>query len=472
MQREQAPWSARASRFGVAATVSRKRRFCFLSALVTACLCGAIPPVSAAHPASGPSAASVPPEPLPGLISAPRSLPAVGRWQLARVTRAAVTLAVAWNGDGTQIAFSDETYIRLCDAQSLETKAILAGHSYPVTSLAWNGHTNRIASASCDGTVRIWSSGRAGKSAPSRRRGNEIGRLDQGRIASGGRLAKGDCVRLEGGRIGRPNHSSLQRACQLGRLEPRPVKAHHRKRRWTGEAVGRRRKVAASLRGARQSRDGRRLESRRPILCVIGLRRKGAEHGTAPVGTANLQSGRIDCGDQHGRSANAGITWSPDSQRIAIYETEQNLRICDLKGMNLTNVPLSANGLDQPNGIAWAPKGQEIALGALGLVTVVNLTDRSFRNSPVGWQGSSASHPMPMAVPSPSTDQWLVRLSNDEPYRIWSAVDGNPGKAPPLEGSRSLSKAAWSPAGDQIAFVESGERLSGGAWGRRPCRSC
>jgi WD40 repeat protein len=101
------------------------------------------------EPPNGPS--------LPGLVSAPRKLSGIGRWQLARKCPRGPTAAIAWNADGTEIAYSDDTYVRICDAQTLETKNFLAGHSRPVTGIDWNHQTQRIASSSCDGTVRIWS---------------------------------------------------------------------------------------------------------------------------------------------------------------------------------------------------------------------------------------------------------------------------------------------------------------------------
>lgn len=65
--------------------------------------------------------------------------------------------AVAWNPDGTKLAYSEMSYVRICDAQTFQTRHILVGHAGRVTSVDWNRTTNRIASASFDGTIRIWS---------------------------------------------------------------------------------------------------------------------------------------------------------------------------------------------------------------------------------------------------------------------------------------------------------------------------
>ncbi len=52
-------------------------------------------------------------EPFPGLVPAPRSLPGIGRWQLAfRVPHGRIQ-AVAWSYDGRRIADSDMSYVRI-----------------------------------------------------------------------------------------------------------------------------------------------------------------------------------------------------------------------------------------------------------------------------------------------------------------------------------------------------------------------
>src|SRR5579862_4473297 len=97
------------------------------------------------------------PEALPGLVPAPRPLPGVGRWQLVHKLPRGRIYSVAWSPDGNRLAFSEGSYIRICDAKTFETQRVLVGHSNRVTSIDWNRRTNRLASASFDGTVRFWS---------------------------------------------------------------------------------------------------------------------------------------------------------------------------------------------------------------------------------------------------------------------------------------------------------------------------
>src|ERR1700685_2930230 len=107
--------------------------------------------------ASKPAADTAVSRALPGLLPAPHPYPGVGRWQLAcKIPRGRI-YAVAWSPDGRKLAYTEQNTIRICDAQTFKTERFLVGHSQRVTSIDWNRAANRIASASFDGTLRIWS---------------------------------------------------------------------------------------------------------------------------------------------------------------------------------------------------------------------------------------------------------------------------------------------------------------------------
>ncbi|MDP6946916.1 MAG: hypothetical protein QF464_22390, partial [Myxococcota bacterium] len=64
---------------------------------------------------------------------------------------------VAWNPTGTSLASaSEDTTLRIWDAQTGEEIHDLEGHLNFVWDVAWNPSGTRLASASRDGTLRIW----------------------------------------------------------------------------------------------------------------------------------------------------------------------------------------------------------------------------------------------------------------------------------------------------------------------------
>lgn len=70
--------------------------------------------------------------------------------------------AVAYSPDGTQIATaSDDGSVRLWDRKAREVRAVLSGHEDRVNSVAYSPDGQYIVSSSMDGTVRVWDSARA-----------------------------------------------------------------------------------------------------------------------------------------------------------------------------------------------------------------------------------------------------------------------------------------------------------------------
>lgn len=64
-------------------------------------------------------------------------------------------LSVAWSPDGAHLAVSDGARIWLYNSD-LQPLAALEGHTQAVRALAWSPQGDRLASASLDGTVRVW----------------------------------------------------------------------------------------------------------------------------------------------------------------------------------------------------------------------------------------------------------------------------------------------------------------------------
>ena len=105
-----------------------------------------------------------PPEPraphkgqyLPGLVPAPTFVPEVGRWQLITKKPRGRMESAIWNPDETRIAVGEAGNIRIYDAENLRLLHVLVGHTRHVASIDWHPDGHRLASASWDGTVRLW----------------------------------------------------------------------------------------------------------------------------------------------------------------------------------------------------------------------------------------------------------------------------------------------------------------------------
>jgi WD40 repeat protein len=66
--------------------------------------------------------------------------------------------SVRFNPNSTRVASaSDDGTVRLWDSESGAELLVLEGHQGPVTSVAFSSDGQDLISASVDGTVRIWS---------------------------------------------------------------------------------------------------------------------------------------------------------------------------------------------------------------------------------------------------------------------------------------------------------------------------
>lgn len=127
----------------------------FIIAACTAIVLAA--PVLAQNPAEEQSAPAAS-RPLPGLISAPTPLPGNRRWQMFTRNSASAAGNVGWSSDGRWLAIANGLIVRLFDFQdgTPEFKRILSGHQDAVKAVRFNRQGDRLATASLDGTVRIW----------------------------------------------------------------------------------------------------------------------------------------------------------------------------------------------------------------------------------------------------------------------------------------------------------------------------
>lgn len=95
--------------------------------------------------------------PLPGLISAPAPLPKDRRWQMLTRNLKALVGSVAFSPDDRWFAVASGHAVRLYDLNGeIDVQRVFLGHTDFIDAVRYSPDGKRLATASHDGTVRIW----------------------------------------------------------------------------------------------------------------------------------------------------------------------------------------------------------------------------------------------------------------------------------------------------------------------------
>ncbi len=396
-------------------------------------------------------------EPLPGLVPSPAPLPGIGRWQMAHKIPHGRITAVAWSPDGKWIAYSEFTYVRVCDAKSFETRRIFVGHSSRITALDWSRATNRLATSSLDGTVRIWSA----DGVPERVIRGHVGQANGVAWSPDGKLlasaGEDGTVRIQNGE----------------RTPPRVIHASDApincvawspdgKRLVTGDD-----KSLVKIWGADGapgpvceghlspvthvdwSPDGKRLAS--STWAYKPKEQERQYHTDVRVWTSDGNAGPVLPGD----SPYAGMRWSPDGTRIAAADERVGMVIWNPTSDETTRPRVRVDTVTSQPPLAWSPDGSQIVLGGDGRLLLVDVADGSSR----------ASHPRTSGLPHRSQADWspdgahiaILALNQIELWR----PDGKRVKRFPhnFEPLDVRGQIAWSPDGKQFIVAARPESL-------------
>ncbi len=380
--------------------------------------------------------------------------------------------AVAWSYDGRRIAYSDMSYVRICDAQTFATERILVGHANRVSSIDWNRSNNRIATASYDGTVRIWSS--VGVPLKTLRghtqEVNAVAWSKSGdRLASASNdgtvriwTADGELVRVirvsgspvncvawrsDGTRLitGDDNNQvklwnvdgSLRLACGEGHLAPVTLVA------WGPGG-----KRFASATSGFRTNDGHNISDVR-LWDADGR----------PTGSLMRES-RV-----------FGLQWNPDGSLLTLTNHRGQLQFIRPNGKvkSREKIPQFGGEISEPR-LAWSPNGKEIAVAGTGQIAVVNPEDvKQIRLSKRDRYAAFRNVAFPAV--DRNRDRAIVGPEgNESSLGLWNLSTGSVTDLPSdfavdrlnnQSGSAPwLNNQSFSPTGDRIAFVQGKTRLA------------
>ena len=347
-----------------------------------------------------------------GILPQPPELPGIKRWQLIS-TRPTVpiwsrvsptsNLQFDWHPNGRSIALGDESNLLVMKAPSFELMQLFCGHTAAVTKVEWSPNGQLIASASRDGTVRIWDveTGTPGEVLIGHK--SEVHAVgwhpDGERLASAD--SKGDLrVWRSDGRTLASWHGHSVGVVDLDWSPDGGLLA-------SIDAGGT--MVVWNDRGTQQSV----IEPNNHQSRTVAWRPDGAQlltgnQLTGEICTWDLDGtpGRVFTG--HKRTVRCAA-WSPDGKRIAsVAEWDRKLRIWDVDGEGVTVVD---HGQDFIEWVEWSPDGRSIATGSSAALNIWDASGRLVA-------AQSLSGTIRFARLSPDGQRLAVNLGTGEEFHM------------------------------------------------------
>ncbi|MGW2723365.1 NACHT and WD repeat domain-containing protein [Streptomyces sp. NPDC001492] len=361
--------------------------------------------------------------------------------------------AVAWSPDGARLATaSDDGTIRVWNSEQPADPVVLApdGGGSRVQSLAWSPNGKHVVGGSRDSTATIWDV--------------ETG-AEAGVLTGHGEAIEGVAWAPDGERLATASSDRTVRTWDAMNLVELTRFTGHERPVWdvSWSPDGRRvasasddgtvrvwsmatgREVAAvaghraGVSAVAWSPDGQLLASvsEDRNVFVSAVAEVDADAGTAGTGALLKQ---LDCGEKL-----SCVAWSPDSRRLAVGDEVRTARVWDLDTGEAT---LLSGHTDSVNGIAW--HGSRIATVSRDrTVAVWDVTAPGGQSRTLlGHKGSVTSVSW-----SPNGTR-LATASQDGTAVIWD--EGRGDAVGSLRHAGDVSQAVWSPDSSRLATVSRG----------------
>ncbi|MFI0479157.1 AAA family ATPase [Actinomadura sp. 9N215] len=342
---------------------------------------------------------------------------------------------VAWSPDGARLATaSHDRTIRLWSAVEGTELAAFRGHGEPLRSVAWSPDGARLASGSNDRTVRFWDAERAAEIVVMRGHDHRVTAVDwstAGVLASASYDGTARIWADDGARVLRGHADEVWNAAWSPDGARLATASRDRTVRiWTAD--GAEETVlhghGDSVRAVAWSADGTRLASASDDRTVLVRRwRDGGE----PLVLRG-----------HGDTVRA-VSWAPDGERIATASADGTVRVWESQTglqvmvLNLPRSPVRA--------MAWSPAGGRVA--ALSSDSEVQVWDAATGAEVCvlaghdGWVWSMAWSP---------DGRILATASADRTVRLWDPETGRELSVAAVHDDEVLD-VAWSPDGTRVA---------------------
>jgi WD40 repeat protein len=302
----------------------------------------------------------------------------------------------------------EHAYLRhLCDSN----QQTFRGHKGTVTGVRWSPDGRRLASASSDGTIKVWDA----------HTGQEAYTL---RGHTGGVYSV--CWSPDGKRLASAGGTWNAFKEQWVRGEVTVWEAE------TGKQALRLPGHARAVRSVCWSPDGRRLATAGDDQTVrIWEARTGQEQLTLRGHTASV----------------TGVCWSPDGRRLASGSHDRAVKVWDAtKGQEVISVRGHAGAV---LGVCWSPDGRRLA--SAGGDATVKVWDTEKGREALSLQGHTREASSVCWSPD---GQRLASAGTDQTVRVWDADRGQ--EALTLRGHTSyVNSVCWSPDGQRLASASS-----------------